>query len=227
VNLEAPNSRRVQMLSRAKDFDRGLLAPLRTAHRLRQKQRDPVSMTTQFVVGAADESDHEILETTDRLYGDLQLARAYFSAFQPVPGTPLEGHPATPTWREHRLYQADFLLRQYGFAFRDLVFDEAGNLPSQQDPKTVWALHHPERFPVEVNTASREELLRIPGVGPRGAATILGRRRQAGLRQLGHLGLTAALARRAAPFVLMGGTRPDFQPALWTSERAAADARPG
>src|SRR5690606_11422142 len=127
----------------------------------------PAGQTTQFVVGAAGESDQEILSTTARLYGEVNLKRAYFSAFQPVPGTPLDGLSPTPAWREHRLYQADWLLRFYGFGFGDLIFDTTGNLPRAADPKLTYARAHPEEFPVEVNRAPRQELLRVPGLGPR------------------------------------------------------------
>lgn len=137
----------------------------------------PAGQTTQFVVGAAGEGDREILGTTARLYRDLSLRRAYFSAFQPVPGTPLDSLPPTPAWREHRLYQADWLLRFYGFAFDDLIFDADDNLPRQADPKMIYARAHPERFPVEVNRASRE-LLRVPGLGPRSVRRLLEWRRQ-------------------------------------------------
>lgn len=215
VNLEAPNAERIRILSHAKDWDRHLLAPLRTAHRLRRELGRPTSMTTQFVVGAAQESDREILSTTTRLYREMDLDRAYYSAFQPIPDTPLEGRPATPAWREHRLYQADFLLRQYGFSFDDLVFDDQGNLSAHADPKMLWAMHHPERFPLEVNTASREDLLRVPGVGPKSVAIILARRRQGRIRALDQMGLPGALARRAAPFVTLNGRRPEFQLPLW------------
>lgn len=215
VNLEAPNAARLSALSRRKEFTGQLLGTLATAHRLRAEVAPSVSMTTQFVVGAAGESDREILTTAARLYRDLALARVFYSAFQPVVDTPLEDHPPTPLWREHRLYQADFLLRQYGFALEDLVFDEGGNLPARADPKLLWALAHPERFPIEVNAASREDLLRIPGIGPRFASRILQRRREGKLRDLAHLGLPQALAQRAAPFILLGGKRPVFQPTLW------------
>jgi putative DNA modification/repair radical SAM protein len=178
----------------------------------------PAGQTTQFVVGAAGESDQEILSTTWGLYRDLGLVRAYFSAFQPVPGTPLDSLPPTPAWREHRLYQADWLLRFYGFGFDDLVFDAAGNLPRQADPKRLYGLRHPEQFPVEVNRASRAELLRVPGIGPQSAARILQGRRQGKLRQLEDLARTGADAARAAPFVLLDGKRPPFQLPLWEDD---------
>jgi len=215
VNLEAPNAARLRALGEAKDFRRDLLGRLRTADRLRRQMGRRVSITTQFVVGAAGETDQELLSSATTLYKDLRLARVYYSAFQPVLGTPLENHPATPTWREHRLYQADFLLRKYGFAFGDLGFDRTGNLRRDRDPKLDWALRHPELFPVEINSASQAEIVRIPGIGPISTKRIVERRRQATLRELDHLGLTGASARRAAPFLLLDGRRPSFQLGLW------------
>jgi len=133
VNLEAPNAQRLRAITGAKDFERDLLGPLRTADRVRRQMGRRVSITTQFVVGASDEPDRELLASAAALYEHLRLARVYYSAFQPVRGTPLEDHPPTPTWREHRLYQADFLLRQYGFRFQDLGFGLDGNLPRDRE----------------------------------------------------------------------------------------------
>jgi predicted DNA-binding helix-hairpin-helix protein len=166
-------------------------------------------------VGAACESDHEILTTVNHLYARLGLHRAYYSAFQPVPDTPLEGHAYTPAWREHRLYQSDFLFRQYGFCLDDLIFDGQGHLPQEADPKAMWADAHPEFFPVEVNRASREALLRVPGIGPRSAGRILSERRLTPLRTLRALKGTGAVAKWAAPYVLLNGRRPDYQLRLW------------
>jgi predicted DNA-binding helix-hairpin-helix protein len=174
----------------------------------------PSGQTTQFVVGAAGESDHEILTTVNHLYQRLGLHRAYYSAFQPVPGTPLEGRPFTPAWREHRLYQCDFLFRLYGFRFEELVFDADGQLPRDADPKTMWAQTHPGYYPVEVNRASREDLLRVPGIGPRSASRILSARRESRFKSLQHLGRAGAVVQRAAPYILLDGKRPPHQLAL-------------
>jgi predicted DNA-binding helix-hairpin-helix protein len=177
----------------------------------------PAGQTTQFVVGAAGEPDQEILSTTARLYGELDLKRAYYSAFQPVPGTPLDGREPTPAWREHRLYQADWLLRFYGFGFDELIFDLDGNLPRKADPKMMYAQAHPELFPIEVNRAPREELLRVPGLGPRSVGRILRRRRQGALRELVDLGKAGVVVKRAAPFILLDGRRAPYQLPLWSA----------
>jgi putative DNA modification/repair radical SAM protein len=232
VNLEAPNANRLAFIAPHKVFFDELTRPMEVASRLLSQNASPLpqrggkrggilapaGQTTQFVVGAAGESDEEILSTTWRLYRDLGLARAYFSAFQPVPGTPLDGVPPTPAWREHRLYQADWLLRFYGFGFDDLVFDAGGNLPRRADPKRLYGLRHPELFPVEVNRASRDELLRVPGIGPRSAARILQGRSLGKLRELDDLARTGADAARAAPFVLLDGKCPPFQLPLWEDD---------
>ncbi|MGD2207558.1 MAG: radical SAM protein [Anaerolineae bacterium] len=218
VNLEAPNAERLAAVAPRKDYFRELTEPMRLAKRLIDASGGrlaPAGQTTQFVVGAAGEPDREILDTTNRLYRDLDLRRAYFSAFQPVPGTPLEGLSATPAWREHRLYQADWLLRFYGFTFNDLIFDETGNLPRRADPKMTYALAHPELFPVEVNRASCKELLRVPGIGPVSAGRLVRWRRQGTLRDLTDLGRAGAVADRAAPYVLLDGKRPPYQLPLW------------
>lgn len=214
VNLEAPNAQRLHYLSAAKDYEE-LLGSLKEADRQRQELGCAVSITTQFVAGGAGESDRELLMTSAQLYAQLRLARAYYSAFQPVQNTPLENQPPTPTWREHRLYQADFLLRQYGFQVDELPFDAQGNLPRGEDPKLSWARRHPECFPIEVNTAERQDLLRVPGIGPRYAQRILARRKQGTLSELKHLGLSKACAQRAAPFILLNGKAPLIQRALW------------
>lgn len=219
ANLEAPNAERLARLSTRKQFDSQLLPALRVAARLvRESGRRlaPAGVTTQFVVGAAEESDREILDTVSRLYGELGLARAYYSAFTPIPHTPLEDRAPTPPVREYRLYQSDFLLRRYGFRLDELVFDGQGNLPAGHDPKVAWAKAHPELFPVEVNRASREMLLRVPGIGPTLAERIVRERRRGKLTELAHLRELGVCVERAAPYVLLDGRRPAYQLSLWS-----------
>lgn len=216
VNLEAPGQKWLGRLTPDKELN-DLLTPLRWVRQLLggDERRVRAGQTTQFVVGAAGEPDKEILQATEGLYRELRLARVYFSAFQPLEGTPLEDQPATPLLREHRLYQTDFLLRQYGFTFEELTFDQEGNLPLEADPKLVWALNHPQSFPVEVNKATREELLRVPGIGPRSASRIIKGRRLGRLRTLEDLKRLGAVDKRAAPFITLSGKRPAFQLSLW------------
>ena len=217
VNLEAPSSDYLSKLSSTKRYTEELLAPLETARKL--MANNPAlarkSMTTQFVVGAAGEQDKEILSRTTQLYRDLRLARVYYSAFQPVINTPLDGRTPTPLIRENRLYQTDFLFRQYGFKIDELIFDTKGNLPTESDPKTMWAVHHPEFFPIELNRATKEELLRVPGIGPLSAQRILQMRRVNKLSTIEQLARIGADEKRAAPFVLLNGHQAAHQLALF------------
>ncbi len=217
VNLEAPNARRLADLAPHKTFSDELLQRLRWIHELRQNMpmRKP-SITTQFVVGAVGESDVEILMTSAYLYRDLKLARTYFSGFAPVSDTPLEHNPPIQLHREHRLYQASFLLRDYGFDVEELPFQQDGNLPLHEDPKIAWADLHLSQAPVELNTAAREILLRIPGIGPTTADRVLRARRQGTLRFLSDLSKLGISTKRAAPYILLNGRQSPRQLAFWT-----------
>lgn len=216
VNLEAPNTKRLSSLAPHKTFDEELLRRLRWIEEIRRSRpgRWP-SSTTQFVVGASDESDVELLTTTEFLHQEAGLARTYFMAFTPIPNTPLESHAPTPPEREHRLYQASFLLRDYGFTAEELPFDQRGNLPLETDPKLAWACRSLKDAPVEVNTASRHRLLRVPGIGPRSAEKITRARRLGKLRDLSDLGKLGIATQRTAPFILLDGRRPPHQLSLW------------
>ncbi|NMB89388.1 MAG: radical SAM protein, partial [Chloroflexi bacterium] len=215
VNLEAPTGQRLQALAPQKVLMTELLQPLRWVEEIRRtlpaaqgwKGRWP-SSTTQFVVGGVGENDAELLRATDYLYHQLRLKRAYYSGFHPVQGTPLEGHPAVDPWRSHRLYQASFLLRDYGFDLEDFDFDPRGFLALGQDPKTAWAQAHLSGQPLEINRAGLAQLLRIPGIGPRGARTILASRRKAPLHRVEDLKALGIQVGRAAPFILIDGRRP-------------------
>lgn len=218
INLEAPNTERLQQLAPHKMFFEELLQPLRWAEDIRrtlptrqtQRGRWP-SLVTQFVVGGAGESDREILATTSYVTQQLRLQRVYFSAFNPVPDTPMEQHPSENPWREHRLYQAALLLRDYGFTLVDLPFTTDSRLPLDVDPKLGWAQVHLHAAPVEVHRAERHELLRVPGIGPKGADAILRARRHRTLRDLSDLQRLGILANRAAPFILLNGKLPSQQ----------------
>ena len=218
VNLEAPNQNRLDLLAPDKQFLPQLLQPLKWVDEIRRnvvptqvwKGRWP-SSTTQFVVGAVGESDLELLETAAHLHRDTHLSRVYFSGFGPVRDTPLENQPPLDPWREHRLYQADFLLRDYGFDLEDLPFQKGGELPLDVDPKLAWARDHLSQAPVEINRAELQELMRVPGIGPKGALAIVAARRQERLRFLGDLQRLGIAADRAAAFVAFNGRRAAFQ----------------
>src|SRR5438046_8013353 len=134
---------------------------------------------TQFVVGAVGDTDQELLSLSNRLYRQMGLTRAYYSGFHPVEQTPFENLAPTDPLREHRLYQASFLLRDYGWNVEDLPLLTDGNMRQDIDPKKAWAEKHLRFAPVEIMTASRHQLLRVPGIGFTGADTITRARRNA------------------------------------------------
>ena len=172
------------------------------------------SLTTQFVVGAVGESDRELLETVERAHRELGLWRAYFSAFHPIERSPLADTPAEDPIRALRLYQSDFMIRDYGFSFAELPFDEHGLLPRDKTPKQAWAEQHLVE-PVEVNRASRAGLLKIPGIGPRSADRIIQARRETHLRHLSQLRALGVTTGWAAPYILLDGRPVPRQLALW------------
>ena len=168
----------------------------------------PAGQATQIIVGATDATDTLLLETSASLYSEQQLRRVYYSAFSPIPDASSALPPvAPPLLREHRLYQADWLMRFYGFSAGELTTAARPNLQLDFDPKMAWALRNRERFPVDVNVASKEELLRIPGVGVRSVKRMLAARRWRRLRLDDLLRLRVALS-RARPFI----TAADYTP---------------
>ena len=173
------------------------------------------STVTQFVAGGSDESDLELLTTTDWLMKNVRLTRAYYSAFNPIRDTPMENKPAVDPLREHRLYQASFLLRDYGFELEDMPFVRDGNLPLATDPKLAWAQQNLQGKPLEINKAERRELLRIPGIGPKSADAILRARRVGRLRDLTTLKKLGIVTTRVAPFILLDGRRAASQLAMF------------
>lgn len=220
LNLEAPNANRLSTLAPRKGFSADLLQRLRWAHELATGGssigRRP-SLTTQFVVGAVGESDLELLLTSSYLYRELGLARTYFSGFNPVPGTPLENQPPIQARREHRLYQASFLLRDYAFDVEELPFGSEGDLPLDTDPKLAWAQTHLLESPVEVNAAERHLLLRVPGIGPTTADRIVQERRKGRLTDVSDLRRLGIVVQRAMPFVLLDGHTAARQLSFWTA----------
>lgn len=204
VNLEAPTPAALERLSGTKDLD-SLLNPLRLAARLAPGIGRRVSRVTQFVVGPGGETDRDLLRRTDELYHKAGLWRAYYSAFSPVPNTPLDGLAPTDPRREAHLYQADFLMRLYGFGVEELPFDALGRLPDDRDPKRAWADMRPELFPLEVNLAPRELLLRVPGIGPTSVGRVVAARRVRRLRSVEDLAKLGVTVARAAPYILLDG----------------------
>jgi predicted DNA-binding helix-hairpin-helix protein len=230
VNLEAPCG---ETLSRIAP-DKNLATTIATLERARVlvnharaeeregRPRDELrpggtaGMTMQLVVGATPDSDRTIIGKVSELYAGGGIHHTQFSAFRPIRDTPMEDVRATPALRELRLYQADHLMRGYGFAADELTFDDAGNLLLSRDPKVAWALTHPERFPVEVRTASPQELLRVPGIGRLTARRIVAERAATRLRGLADLRRLGVITSRAAGFLTLGGRR--LQTTRWTEQ---------
>jgi putative DNA modification/repair radical SAM protein len=180
----------------------------------------PAGQSTQFIVGADSSSDANIIESADTLYRSYKLRRIYYSAFSPITHASSRlPNKAPPLLREHRLYQADWLLRYYGFSTPEIIASmPQGNLDLDIDPKTSWALLHREQFPLDVNVADRERLLRVPGFGVRVVDRILRSRRHGSLRYADLTRLGAVL-RKARHFIQAA----DYHPACdQPSERLRA-----
>jgi putative DNA modification/repair radical SAM protein len=204
LNMESPTAHHLAKLSHAKNFGKEILGGMAKIGAQLKHRRD-VTHTTQYIVGAAQESDQEILFSVNSLYKAHNLKRAYFSAFQPVTKTPLDTREATPLLRENRLYQSDFLMRLYHYKAHELIFDATGNLDPDLDPKLAYALHHPDIFPLEINTSSYGALLRIPGIGPLSAAKIVQVRRTHRLSDPRELKNAGIVLKRALPFITLAG----------------------
>jgi predicted DNA-binding helix-hairpin-helix protein len=186
------------------------------------RPRDPLhpggtaGMTMQFVVGATPDTDRTLLGTVADLRAEGGVHHAHFSAFRPISDTPMDGVRATPALREHRLYQATYLMQGYGFAADEVVYQPDGNLPLNLDPKSAWALAHPESFPVEVATASGPQLMRVPGIGPVAARRIVAERSGTLLRGLADLRKLGVVTTRAGGFLTLRGRR--LQTTRWTEQ---------
>lgn len=178
-----------------KDFKKDLTRPFA-----------PAGQSTQMIIGATPETDYHLLKTTQYLYQTYDLKRVFYSAYVPLNEDnllPALGTPA-PLLREHRLYQADWLLRFYGFQADELLSEQRPDFNEQLDPKCEWALRHLEQFPVEINTAPYEVILRIPGVGPKSAMRIVQARRFGAL-DFSHLKKIGVVLKRAHYFITCSG----------------------
>ncbi len=247
VNIELPSERGLQTLAPNKTR-KAIFRPMGLiTSTLRENKEElvkyrhaprfaPAGQSTQMIIGATPDSDRHILSLTQALYDKYRLKRVFFSAYVPVVENTLLPSPDTkpPLLREHRLYQADWLLRFYGFRAEELLDEDDPNFNPLVDPKCSWALKHPAFFPVEVNTASREELLRVPGIGTVSTRRILYARRA---RKLEHEDLRklGVVMKRAQYFITCKGKildgvcrRPDsILRNLAALERAALPASEG
>ncbi|RRJ64355.1 putative DNA modification/repair radical SAM protein [Paenibacillus oralis] len=219
VNIELPSQDSLDQLAPDKSKE-AILRPMTAIRQgIRENSTDlvkyrhaprfvPGGQSTQMIVGATPDSDLRILTLTEALYRKYELKRVYYSAYTPVAEhsllPSLDSKP--PLLREHRLYQADWLLRFYGFEAKELLDERTPNFNLFMDPKCHWAVNHIERFPVEINKAPYEELLRVPGIGVRSAKRIVAARRTAlldfpGLKKLG------VVLKRAQYFIICSGRR--------------------
>ncbi len=211
INVEVPTGAYLNRLGTGKDMARDILRPMRLLHKMEQEGLLPNGITTQYVVGAAGESDREIVDSVRWLTSEVGLRRAYFGTFYPAPGTPLEEGVATHPSRPARLYQAEWLSRIYGLADADIdaAFNGGGDLPLSVDPKVAAALAQPARFPLDVNTASPEDLLRVPGIGPVSSRRIISLRRAHRFTTVEQLKKAGVAVGRALPFILIDGRAPE------------------
>lgn len=217
VNIELPSQKGLAALAPDKS-KAAILAPMRLIEAQDRQNKEelvkyrhapafaPAGQSTQLIVGATEDSDRHILHLTESLYDRYRLKRVFYSAYVPVVENPLlpDLHTKPPLLREHRLYQADWLLRFYGFRADELLDDQHPNFDPLLDPKCYWAITHPEQFPVEIMTADLGRLLRVPGIGPTGARRILSARRT-GLLHFDDLKKMGIVLKRAQFFILCGG----------------------
>ena len=210
LNIETPGAKNLAKLSSKKEYLKDIIEPIKLISKLTSPgmKYEKVKQTTQFIVGAAGEGDTEIVKYMFGLYDRLRMHRVYFSAYQKglgdesITGEQVGLEEPTDVFvREHRLYQVDFLLRKYGFAESDIVFEQNGNLSLTVDPKEAWALRHPEFFPVDANRAAKFELLRVPGLGPVTVRRILERRKQAHLRHIEDVGKVGVRLEKAGKYL--------------------------
>jgi predicted DNA-binding helix-hairpin-helix protein len=191
INIEFPRAEYYDDMKIFLDFRQDLIKRIRIlANEINKAQKQgkcKAGLDTQMIIGASNETDKEILQVADWLYHKLKARRVYFSSFQPIKNTPLENKSAESRWREYRLYQSSFLLQKYNFHAKDFVFDACDNLPLNQDPKFLIAKRN--ELKVDVNNASYEQLIEVPGIGPRTAKNILKNRSIKSFQQLRQLGV--------------------------------------
>ncbi|MFC2091498.1 radical SAM protein [Elusimicrobiota bacterium] len=211
VNIESAGEKHFSQLSESKNYIDDVIRPIKLISSLTEKgtRYGRVKQTTQFVVGASDETDNEFVRYTWRLYKKLGLSRVYFSAYQRglgdrlLPGELSSCSNKDILMREHRLYQVDWLIRKYKFNADEIPFDGTGNLSLTRDPKEMWALRHPDFFPVNINSAGKFDLLRVPGLGHIAVNRILdGRKKGMRYKRLSDIGKPGRLLKKADPYII-------------------------
>lgn len=213
VNIETPSAEMMKRISPHKDYQTWILDQMKWINdhvKNRYGEEGAVGQVTQFVVGAADETDGDILQRIRQLYKDWKLKRVYYQSFMPARGTPMEEHPAVLPIREHRLYQLDWLTRVYKFSEEELKLslDRYGFLDLQVDPKTMIAAHSMELSSIDVNTATKQELMRVPGMGPLSTERVVKQRRHHSIDSWQTLKAMGVVRKRAELFLRLPGERP-------------------
>jgi predicted DNA-binding helix-hairpin-helix protein len=227
LNIETPGQEYLEKLSARKNYIRDIIEPMKLISKLTAKgsRFERVRQTTQFIVGAAGENDRQIVKYMYGLYQRLNMHRVYFSAYQKDPRDetremmdepgetmqeeknnnhlfPIANQPTDVLVREHRLYQVDFLIRKYGFSESDIIFQQQGNLSLMEDPKQIWVKLHPEIFPVNINKAPKNLLLKVPGLGPIAAKRIIEARKQGRLNGIEELGKFGARLKKTEKYLV-------------------------
>ena len=227
INLELPSEASLERLAPEKNGAVIQTAMKQIGARIAEAKAEkrrfsPAGQSTQVIVGADATTDEALIRKSAHLYGSFNLKRVYYSAFSPIPdGSTILPLKSPPLQREHRLYQADWLIRYYDFSADDVAdAAEDGMFSLDIDPKLAWALKHRGRFPVDVNAAEREMLLRVPGLGARAVDKIVTARRHTRLRLDDVARLTSGL-KRARPFLIAA----DYHPALGATDRLDLRAR--
>jgi putative DNA modification/repair radical SAM protein len=218
INIELPTQKSLETLAPEKNLRRTRQAMGGIRMRIeenKEARRDktiskaskpkafsPAGQSTQMIIGADEANDHEILHRSNDLYSSYRLRRVYYSAYSPIPdSSPILPAKSPPLIREHRLYQADWLLRFYGYSVTEIANEQNPTLDLELDPKLSWALRNRALFPVDVNRAPKDDLLRIPGIGVRSVSRILSSRRHhpLRLRDLQTLGISL---KKSRPFLV-------------------------
>ncbi len=212
LNIETPGASHFKLLSEKKNYNEDIIHPLKLLGKLTSKgmKYSRVKITSQFIVGASDESDKEIVNYMSGMYDRLNFNRLYFSSYQKGLGD--ESIPGENNFqltsdqiftREHRLYQVDFLLRKYGFSKEDIICDNDGNLNLETDPKQIWADNHPEFFPVRINSADKFALLRVPGLGTINANRIIKFRKNNRISSFYNLNIKGKLLEKVKKYAII------------------------
>ena len=211
MNIELPTRDDLSKLAPEKEVPQihSSMSTIRDHHAERPRMFAPAGQSTQMIIGATPTADADVLAASSALYKTFKLRRVYYTAYSPTQraDTRLPSQ-APPLVREHRLYEADWLIRHYGFSVDELTTPEAPNLDPDVDPKLAWALRNRAQFPLDVNKAARDQLLRIPGLGVRNVDRIIVTRRSRAIR-LADLAALRAPMKRVTPFVITADNNPD------------------